>query len=70
MDDSPNADPVCVEFEINEPRVAERYYPSNSNIHESNRTRQNDFQLERKLQTKYWSTVVNNSILGINDVDT
>ena len=24
--DSPNADPVHVEFDINQPRVAERYY--------------------------------------------
>ena len=29
-----------------------------------------DFQLERKLQTKYWSTRVNTSILGMNYVDT
>ena len=45
VDDSPNADVVCVEFEINQTRVAERYYSSNSNIDESNRTRQDDFQL-------------------------
>ena len=29
VDDSPNADPVRVEFEINQPRVAEKYYSSN-----------------------------------------
>ena len=27
LDDSPNADPVCVEFEINHSRLDERYYP-------------------------------------------
>ena len=70
LDDSPNADPVRVEFDINQPRVAERYYSSNSKIDESKRTRQDDFQLERKLQTKDWSIRVNTSILGMNDVDT
>ena len=35
----PNADPVCVEFNINQPRVDERYYSINLRIDESNRTR-------------------------------
>ena len=52
MDDSPNSDPVRVEFDIDQPRVDERYYSSNSKIDESNRTSKYDFQLERKLQTK------------------
>ena len=50
--DSPNADPFRFEFDINQQRVAERYYSRNSRIDERNRTRQDDFQLERKLQTK------------------
>ena len=70
MYDSPNADPVCVEYDINQPRLAEIDYPRNSNIDERNRTRQDDFQLERKLQTKNWSIRVNTSILGMNDVAT
>ena len=70
VDDSLNADPVCVEFEINLPRVAERYYSRNSKIDESNRTKQDDFQLERKIRTKYWSIIVYTSILVINDVGT
>ena len=45
VDYSPNEDPVCVEFEINQPRLAEIYYSRNSNIDESNHTRQDDFQL-------------------------
>ena len=45
VDDIPNADPVCVEFDINQPRVAERYYSRNSKIEESDRKRQGDFQL-------------------------
>ena len=68
--DSPNADPVHVQFEINKPRVDERYYSRNPKIDESNQTRQDDFQLERNLQTKDWSIRVNTSILGMNDVDT
>ena len=67
---SPNADPVRVEFDINQPRVAERYYSSNLRIDESNHTSQDDFQLERKLQIKDLSIRVNTSILGMNDVDT
>ena len=70
VDDSTNADPVRVEFEINQPRVDERYYSINPKIDESNRTRQDDFQLDRKLQTNDWSIRVNTSILGMNDVDT
>ena len=69
VDDSPNVDPVCVEFDINQKRVAERYYSIHTNIDESNSTRQDDFQLERKLQTKDWSIKVNTSILGMDDVD-
>ena len=45
FDDIQNADTVCVEFDINKPRVAERYYSINSKIDESNRTRQDDLQL-------------------------
>ena len=59
LDNSPNGDPVRVGFEINQPMVAERYYSNNSNIDESNRTSQDDFQLERNIQTKYWSIRVN-----------
>ena len=49
VDDSPNADSVHVEFDINQPRVARRYYFRNPKIDESNRMRKNDFQLKRKL---------------------
>ena len=45
MDDSPNANPVCVEFDINQPRVAEIYYSRNLKIDDSNRTSQDDLQL-------------------------
>ena len=62
MDDSPNAHEFCVEFEINQPRVAEIYYFKNPKIDEINHTRQDDFQLERKLQTKDWSINVDTSI--------
>ena len=45
VDDSPNEYPVRAEFEINQPRVAERYYSINSKIDESNHTRQDDLKL-------------------------
>ena len=70
VDDSPNADPVRVDFEINQPRVVEIYYSRNPKIDESNRTRQDDFQLERKLQTKDSIIRVNTSVLGMDYVDT
>ena len=68
MDDSTNSDPVCVEFDINQPSVAERYYSRNPKIGDINRKRQDDFQLERKLQTKDCSIKVNNLILIMDDV--
>ena len=40
VDDITNADPVRVDFEINQPRVTKRYYSRNSNIDERNRTRE------------------------------
>ena len=70
MDDSPNAYTVCVKFDINKPRIAERYYSRNLNTDESNCMRKYDLQLEGKLQTKDWSIKVNTSILGMDDVDT
>ena len=70
LDYSPNADPVRVEFEINQLRVSEIYYYRNPKIDERNCTRQDYLQLEGKLQTKDWSIRVNTSILGMNDVDT
>ena len=59
VDDIPNADPVHVEFDINQPKVYEGYYSINLNIEEINLTRQDDIQLERNLQTKDWSIIVN-----------
>ena len=70
FDDSPITYLVCVEFVINQPRVAERYYYQNSKIDESNRTRQDDFKLDKNLQTKDLSIRDNTSILGMNDVYT
>ena len=52
VNDIPNAYPVRVEFEINQPKVAGRYYSRNPNIDESNHTRQDYLQLEKKLHTK------------------
>ena len=49
--DITNANPFHVEFETNHPRGTERYHSINLNIDESSRMRQDDLQLERKLQT-------------------
>ena len=70
LDDSPNSDLVHVEFEINQPRVTERYYSVNSRIDECNSKRKDDFQLYRKPKIKDWGIRVNTSILGMNDVGT
>ena len=70
LDGIPNTYPVCVQFDINEPRADERYYSVNSKIDESNRKRRDDFRLERKLHTNYWSIKVNTSIIGMDYVDT
>ena len=70
LDDSPHAYTVRVEFDINQPRVSEIYYSINQKIDQSNRKRQDDLQLDRKLQTKDWSIRVNTSVIGINDVAT
>ena len=59
VDYSLNADPVRIEFEINQPRVAVRYYSRNFKIDESKRTRKDDLQLERNIQTKDFSIIVN-----------
>ena len=59
VDDSTDVDPVHIEFDINQPRVAERYYARNSKIDESNCTKQYDLQFEGKIQTKDWSIRVN-----------
>ena len=69
MNDRLNADPVCIEFDINQLRVAEIYYYITPKIDETNRTRKDYFHKERKLQTKDWSIKVNTSILGMDDVD-
>ena len=66
----PNSNTFCFEFEINQPRMAEIYYSRNPKIDESNHTRQDDFRLERKLQTKDCIIRVNTSIIGTNYVDT
>ena len=70
VNNSTNTDPFCVEFDINKPRVDESYYSRKLKIDDSNRTRQDNFQLERKLTTKDWSIKVNPSIIGMDDVDT
>ena len=69
-DKAKDADPEHVTFEIKQPKAAEVYYSACGKIDHSNRIRQNEFQMERKLETKQWDIRVNTSILGMIDVDT
>ena len=70
VDQTPNAPPVHVDLNIPQPKAAEIYYSTCARIDQHNRTRQDDFELEKKLGTKVWHIRVNHSILGMADVDT
>ena len=70
VDQEPDAEPERAELSIPQPKAAEIYYSVCGKIDQSNRTRQDDFKLERKLQTKSWHIRVNQTVLGFNDVDT
>jgi predicted RNA-binding Zn-ribbon protein involved in translation (DUF1610 family) len=65
-----NEVPQMVEFEIPQPEAAELFYSVAASIDRHNRHRQDNLQLERKLQTKDWSNRVNFTILGMHIVDT
>jgi hypothetical protein len=66
----PNAAPVRVELDIPQPQATELYYSVSGMIDWHNRCRQNDLQLERKLETLDWPMWVNTTLLGICIIDT
>ena len=66
----PNAEPEHITFQIKQPKAAEKYYNAAGKIDYSNKIRQHEFQMERKLQTKCWHIRVNTSIIAMNDVNT
>jgi hypothetical protein len=66
---TPDAEPVKVELQVQQPKAAEMYYDCCAAIDRHNRCRQDDLMLEKKFITHDWSKRVNLSILGICIVD-
>lgn len=62
--------PEKVELEVPQPLASEVYYNTCGAIDQHNRCRQDDLNLEKKLQTKQWHTRINMSIFGMGVVDT
>lgn len=63
-------DPERVELEVPQPVASEVYYNTCGAIDQHNRCRQDDLNLEKKLQTKQWHLRINMSIFGMGVVDT
>jgi hypothetical protein len=70
VDQTPNAAPEQVMFSIMQPKIAELYYSTCAAIDKHNRLRQDDLRIEKKIETKDWSTRVNLSIFSMIIVDT
>lgn len=70
VDETVNAEPEHVQLEIPQPQATDIYYSVCGRIDQSNRTRQDDLEIERLLRTHDWSIRVNLSIFGIELVDT
>jgi Transposase IS4 len=70
VNQQPDAEPERVELQVQQPEAAELYYSTCAMIERHNRYRQDDLQLEKKLQTKEWSMRVGMSIFGMIVVDT
>ncbi|KAI2508605.1 Transposase IS4 [Fragilaria crotonensis] len=68
VDATPNAPPEQVMFTIAQPKIAEIYYTTSCGaIDKHNRLRQDDLRMEKKIETKDWSTRVNLSIFSMID---
>lgn len=52
VDTTPNAPPQQVTFAIQQPKIAELYYTTCAAIDKHNRLRQDDLQIEKKVETK------------------
>lgn len=64
-----NDDPEVLELVVPQPQVCELYYNACAQVDRHNRCRQDDVQLERKIQTQDWNFRVNSSILAMIFVD-
>jgi len=65
VDDDPNAPPTQVCIQIPQPLAIERYYEGAGAVDVSNKVRQNELMLDRRLKTDKWDYRVNFGILGI-----
>jgi hypothetical protein len=70
VNQTPNAAPEQVTFSIKQPKIAEFYYSTCAAIDKHNRLRQDDFRIEKKVETKDWSMRVNLTIFSMIVVDT
>ena len=68
--DDSNAPPQQVCIQIPQPLAVERYYEGAGTIDVSNKVRQNELMMDRRLQTNQWDYRVNFGILGIIFTDT
>ena len=70
LGDDPNAPPQQVCIQIPQPLAVERYYEGAGTIDVSNKVRQHELMMDRRLQTNQWDYRVNFGILGIIFTDT
>lgn len=57
-------EPRRIRATVNQPKVVEEYYNTCAAIDQHNRCRQDDLQLDRKIEVKTWDRRVNLGILG------
>jgi hypothetical protein len=67
--EDPNADAELVHLTIAQPQACEVYYNACGMIDRHNRCRQDDLDLEKKIQTRFWARRFNMSLFGMCVVD-
>jgi hypothetical protein len=67
--EDPNADAELVHLKISQPMACEVYYNACAMIDRHNRCRQDDLDLEKKIQTRDWAKQFNMSLFGMCVVD-
>jgi Transposase IS4 len=69
VDTTPNADPVYMEVMVPQPEACDQYYAACGKIDQHNKYRQASLMLERKLKTLFWHRRVNQTLFGMNVID-
>ena len=64
-----NAEPERMEVRVPQPLICEHYYNACATIDKHNRCRQDDLNIEKKLETNDWAKRFNFSIVGMIVVD-